>query len=79
MTREEFELSKKVVLDKLNHQLKVGDLIICSVYSCTVDVYRVHKICKKKIIAERVESPKWLNYFYPNRVIKIKEDGISED
>lgn len=79
MTREEYELSKKVVLDKLNHQLKVGDLIICSVYSCTVDVYRVHKICKKKIIAERVESPKWLDYFYPNRVIKIKEDGISED
>ena len=79
MTREEYELSKKVVLDKLNHQLKVGNLIICSVYSCTVDVYRVHKICKKKIIAERVESPKWLNYFYPNRVIKIKEDGISED
>lgn len=79
MTREEYELSKKVVLDKLNHQLKVGDLIICSVYSCTVDVYRVHKICKKKIIAERVESPKWLNYFYPNRVIKIKEDGVSED
>lgn len=79
MTREEYELSKKVVLDKLNHQLKVGDLIICSVYSCTVDVYRVHKICKKKIIAERVESPKWLNYFYPDRVIKIKEDGISED
>lgn len=79
MTREEYELSKKVVLDKLNHQLKVGDLIICSMYSCTVDVYRVHKICKKKIIAERVESPKWLNYFYLNRVIKIKEDGISED
>jgi hypothetical protein len=79
MTREEYELSKKVVLDKLNHQLKVGDLIICSVYSCTVAVYRVHKICKKKIIAERVESPKWLNYFYPNKVIKIKEDGISED
>ena len=79
MTREEYELSKKVVLDKLNHQLKVGDLIICSVYSCTVDVYRVHKICKKKILAERAENPKWLSYFYPNRVIKIKEDGISED
>lgn len=79
MTREEYELSKKVVLDKLNHQLKVGDLIVCSVYSCTVGVYRVHKICKKKIIAERVESPKWLNYFYPNKVIKIKENGISED
>lgn len=70
---------KKVVLDKLNHQLYVGDLIICNVYSNDVDVYRVHKICKKRIIAERVESPKWLNYFYPNRVIKIKENGIPED
>lgn len=79
MTKEEYELSKRVVLDKLNHQLKVGDLIICSVYCCTVDVYRVHKICKKKIMAERVEKPNWLNYFYPNRVIKIKENGISED
>ena len=79
MTKKEYELSKKVVLDKLNHQLHVGDLIICSVYSCNVDVYRVHKICNKKILAERVESPKWLNYIYPNRVIKIKENGISED
>ena len=70
---------KKVVLDKLNHQLHVGDLIICSAYSNTVDVYRVHKICNKKILAERVKNPKWLIYFYPNRVIKIKEDGISEN
>lgn len=30
-------------------------------------------------MAERVEKPNWLNYFYPNRVIKIKEIGISED
>ena len=79
MTKKEYELSKKVVLDKLNHQLKIGDLIICSTYSNTVDVYRVHKICNKKILAERVKSPKWLNYFYPNRVIKIKENGISEN
>lgn len=79
MTKKEYELSKKVVLDKLNHQLHVGDLIICSTYSNTVDVYRVHKICNKKILAERVEKPNWLNYFYPNRVIKIKENGISED
>ena len=79
MTKKEYELSKRVVLDKLNHQLHVGDLIICSTYSNTVDVYRVHKICNKKILAERVKSPKWLNYFYHNRVIKIKENGISED
>lgn len=31
MTKKEYELSKRVVLDKLNHQLHVGDLIICSV------------------------------------------------
>lgn len=79
MTKEEYELSKRVVLDKLNHQLHVGDLIICNSYSSTVDVYRIHKICKKKILAIRSERPKWLNYFYPNRVIKIKENGISED
>lgn len=79
MTKKEYELSKKIVLDKLNHQLHVGDLIICNTYSNTVDVYRVHKICNKKILAERVKSPKWLKYFYPNRVIKIKENGISED
>lgn len=79
MTKKEYELFKRVVLDKLNHQLHVGDLIICNTYSNTVDVYRVHKICNKKILAERVERPKWLNYFYPNRVIKIKENGISED
>lgn len=30
-------------------------------------------------MAERVEKPNWLNYFYPDRVIKIKENGISED
>ena len=79
MTRKEYEELHRVVKDKLGHQLHVGDLVIGYAYSNNVELYRVKKLCAKKVIVVRTSNNIWTNYIYPDRLIKIKEDGISEN
>ena len=77
MTRKEYEELHRVVKDKLGHQLHVGDLVIGHAYSNNVELYRVKKLCAKKVIVVNTSNNVWTNYIYPDRLIKIKEDGIS--
>lgn len=79
MTRKEYEELHKVVLDKLGHQLHVGDLVVGYAYSNNVELYRVKKLCAKKVVVVRALDNRWDTYIYPDRLIKIKEDGISEN
>ena len=79
MTRKEYEELHRVVSDKLGHQLHVGDLVIGHAYSNNVELYRVKKLCAKKVVVVRVSNNVWTDYIYPDRLIKIKEDGISEN
>lgn len=79
MTRKEYEELHRVVSDKLGHQLHVDDLVIGYAYSNNVELYRVKKLCAKKVVVVGVSNNVWTNYIYPNRLIKIKKDGISEN
>ena len=80
MTRKEYEELHRVVKDKLGHQLHVGDLVVGYAYSNDVALYRVQKICGKKVVVVRTPNNiLWTEYIYPNRLIKIKENGISEN
>lgn len=79
MTRKEYEELHKVVLDKLGHQLHVGDLVVGYAYSNNVELYRVKKLCAKKVVVVRALDNRWDTYIYPDRLIKIKEDGIPEN
>ena len=79
MTRKEYEELHRVVKDKLGHQLYVGDLVIGSSYSNNVELYRIKKICAKRAIVVRASNNISTTYIYPNRLIKVKEDGIPEN
>lgn len=79
MTRKEYEELHRVVKDKLGHQLHVGDLVIGYDYSNNVELYRVKRLCAKKVVVVRTSNNTWGNYIYPDRLIKIKEDGIPEN
>ena len=79
MTRKEYEELHRVVKDKLGHQLHVGDLVIGYDYSNNVELYREKRLCAKKVVVVRTSNNAWGNYIYPDRLIKIKEDGISEN
>lgn len=79
MTRKEYEELHRVAKDKLGHQLHVGDLVVGYAYSCSVEIYKVKKLCKKKALLVRALDNRWDTYIYPDRLIKIKEDGISEN
>ena len=79
MTRKEYEELHRVVKDKLGHQLHVGDLVIGYDYSNNVELYRGKRLCAKKVVVVRTSNNAWGNYIYPDRLIKIKEDGISEN
>ena len=79
MTKKEYEELHRVVRDKLGHQLHVGDLVIGYAYSNNVELYRVKKLCAKKVIVVRASDNRWDIYIYPDRLIKIKEDGILEN
>lgn len=79
MTRKEYEELHRVVSDKLGHQLHVGDLVIGYAYSNNVELYRVKKICAKKVLVVRVSNNVWTDYIYQDRLIKIKKDGIPEN
>ena len=79
MTRKEYEELHRVAKDKLGHQLHVGDLVIGHAYSNNVELYRVKKLCAKKVAVVRTSNNIWTYYIYPDRLIKIKEDGISEN
>ena len=79
MTRKEYEELHRVVKDKLGHQLHVGDLVIGHAYSNNVELYRVKKLCAKRVVVARTSNNIWKYYIYPDRLIKIKEDGISEN
>ena len=48
MTRKEYEELHRVAKDKLGHQLHVGDLVVGYAYNCSVEIYKVKKLCKKK-------------------------------
>ena len=78
MTRKEYEELHRVVKDKLGHQLHVGDLVIGYAYSNNVELYRVKKLCAKKVAVVGVNNT-WTNFIYPDRLIKIKENGIPEN
>ena len=78
MTKKEYEELHRVVKDKLGHQLHVGDLVIGYAYSNNVELYRVKKLCAKKVAVVGVNNP-WTNFIYPDRLIKIKENGIPEN
>ena len=79
MTRKEYEELHRVVKDKLGHQLHVGDLVIGNAYSNNVELYRVKKLCANEVMVVRTSNNMWTAYIYPDRLIKIKEDGISEN
>ena len=79
MTRKEYEELHRVISDKLGHQLHVGDLAIGYAYSNNVELYRIKKICAKRAIVVGASNNISTTYIYPDRLIKIKEDGISEN
>lgn len=79
MTRKEYEELHRVVSDKLGHQLHVGDLVIGYAYCNNVELYRVKKLCAKKVGVIRISNNIWTDYIYPDRLIKIKKDGIPEN
>lgn len=79
MTKKEYEELHRVVKDKLGHQFHVGDLAIGYAYNNNVELYRVKKLCAKKVVVVRTSNNIWTDYIYPDRLIKIKEDGISEN
>ena len=79
MTRKEYEELHRVAKDKPGHQLHVGDLVIGYAYSNNVELHRVKKLCAKKVVVVRTSNNIWTDYIYPDRLIKIKEDGISEN
>ena len=79
MTKKEYEELHRVVKDKLGHQLHVGDLVVGYAYSNNVELYRVKKICAKKVTVVRLNNNIWTECIYPNKLIKIKENGIPED
>ena len=79
MTKREYEELLRVGSDKLGHQLYVGDLVIGSSYSNNVELYRIKKICAKRAIVVRASNNISTTYIYPNKLIKVKEDGISEN
>ena len=79
MTKKEYEELHRVVKDKLGHQLYVGDLVIGHAYSNNVELYRVKKLCAKRVAVVRTSNNIWTYYIYPDRLIKIKEDGIPEN
>ena len=78
MTKREYEELHRVATDKLGHQLYVGDLVIGYAYS-NVELYRVKKLCAKKVMVVRTSNNMWTAYIYSYRLIKIKEDGIPEN
>ena len=79
MTKREYEELHRVVKDKLGHQLHVGDLAIGYAYCNNVELYRIKKLCARKVVAVRTSNNIWTDYIYPDRLIKIKEDGIPEN
>lgn len=78
MTKKEYEELHRTAKDKLNHTIKVGDTVIATYYSNAVDVFKVVRICPKRIVVVRIGC-KWEDMMNPSKVIKIKEDGIPED
>ena len=79
MTKKEYEELNRVALDKLGHQLHVGDLVIGYVYSSDVRLYKVKRFCKTKVVVSEAIHNKWETYMYPNKLIKIKKNGIPKD
>ena len=74
MTKREYEELHRVVSDKLGHQLHVGDLVIGYAYCNNVELYRVEKLCARKVAVVRISNNIWTNYIYPDRLIKIKKE-----
>lgn len=78
MTKKEYEELHRTTKDSLNHTIKVGDTVIATYYSRSVSVFKVVRICPKRIVVVRLGC-RWEDMINPNKVIKIKENGIPED
>lgn len=78
MTKKEYEELHRTAKDRLDHTIKVGDTVIATYYSNSVDVFKVVRICPKRIVVVRIGC-KWEDMMNPSKVIKIKENGIPED
>lgn len=79
MTKKEYEELHRIVSDKLGHQHEVDDLVIGYAYNNNVELYRVKKLCVKKVLVVRVLNNVGTYYIYPDRLIKIKKNGIPEN
>lgn len=68
----------RTTTDSLGHTIKVGDKVIGYWYSNKPQVYRVLKVCPKRVKL-KVLYNNWKEFKNPKNLIKIKEDGIPED
>ena len=71
MTKKEYEELHRVVKDKLGHQLHVGDLVVGYAYGNNVELYRVKKLCAKKVVVVRLNNNIWTECIYPNKLTDI--------
>lgn len=78
MTKKEYEELHRTAKDRLDHTIKVGDTVIATYYSHSVDVFKVIRICPKRIVVVRIGC-RYEDMMNPSKVIKIKENGIPED
>lgn len=79
MTKKEYEELHRTAKDRLDHTIKVGDMVIAKAYyTRSVNVFKVVRICPKRIIVVRIGC-KLEDMMNPSKVIKIKENGIPED
>lgn len=78
MTKKEYEELHRTAKDRLDHTIKVGDTVIAAYYKGTVDVFKVIRICPKRIVVVRIGC-RYEDMMDPSKVIKIKENGIPED
>lgn len=82
MTKREYEWYHSERKDALGHTIKVGDLVIFHWWDRRVKVGKVIKICTETLKIQPLEfknDPYWILLRYPDRVIKIKDDGIPEE
>lgn len=78
MTKKEYEELHRTAKDRLDHTIKVGDTVIAAYYKGIVDVFKVIRICPKRVVVVRIGC-RYEDMMDPSKVIKIKENGIPED
>ena len=50
MTKKKYKEARRIVSDKLGHQLNVGDLVIGYTYRNNVELYKVRDYVKRKLL-----------------------------